>query len=109
MEITAFSPRGQNQTVPDGTASIAVTTAVQQITLPVDQGNPAGATVRLVCAGTQLVAWCWGAQSGLTASNGVPMLANSSEKFRIPPGVTQISVIAGATGSTMYATLGDGE
>ena len=105
--IGVFQPRGATGTTPNSTTNLAVTTAAQQLTLP---SIPAeGATLRLVCAGTQTVFWSYGASSGLTVSNGVPVLANTVETFFVPGGTTQISLIAAATGSTVYATVGDGQ
>jgi hypothetical protein len=104
----AFQPRGSNQTTPAGTVSGAVTASVTQINLP--SAPYATDTVgRFVNDGTQEIFWAYGSESGLTTANGVPMLANTVETFSIPAGVTQISVIAGATGSTLRITVGDGQ
>lgn len=102
-----FSPRASNQTTPAGTANGAVTASVTQITLP--NGPYDTETVgRFVNIGTQTIFWAYGTQSSLSVSNGVPMLPNTVETFSLPPGITTISVIAAATGSTLYVTAGDG-
>ena len=107
MQVSAFMPRGSNQSPPVGTVSGAVTTGVTQLTLP---GAPymTETIARFCVQGTSNIAWAYGAQAGLTTSNGVPMLGNTVEEFGIPNGVTQISVIAGSTGSTLSITIGDG-
>ncbi|MGG2046765.1 hypothetical protein [Burkholderia gladioli] len=105
--LGVFQPRGAAGATPNSTTNLAVTTAVQQLTLPAVPAE--GATLRLVCSGTQTVFWSYGVSSGLTVSNGVPLLANTVEPFFVPGGATQISLIAAATGSTVYATIGDGQ
>ena len=101
-----FQPRGAVGTTPAGQTSIAVTAAVQQLTLPPVPAE--GGSMRLVNAGTQTIYWSYGVSASLSTSNGVPMLPNTVETFSVPGGTTQLSVIAGATGSTLIATVGDG-
>ncbi|WP_257834541.1 hypothetical protein [Burkholderia glumae] len=105
--LGVFQPRGAQGTTPAATTNIAVTASVQQLALPSTTAE--STTMRLTNSGTQTVFWSYGAASGLTVSNGVPVLANTVEEFTVPGGVSQISVIASATGSTLYATLGDGQ
>jgi hypothetical protein len=103
----AFQPRAANQTPPRTQVNGAVTAAVTQINLT-DSPFETECSARFVVDGAQSVAWAYGAQAGLTTGNGVFMLANSVEVFTIPAGITQISVIAAATGSTLRITVGDG-
>lgn len=106
MQVSAFTPRGANQTTPAAQVSIAVTAAIQQITLPTLSNGENVA--RFIVDGTAPLAWCYGTNANLTVSNGVPMLANSVEVFGIPANILTISVIAGTTGSTLRINLGDG-
>ena len=107
MLVSAFTPRGANPNPPVAQVNVGVTAAVQQINL---QNAPyANETVaRFVVNGTVAIAWCYGAQAGLTTSNGVLMLGNTVEVFSIPKDVTQISCIAGGVGSTLSIIVGDG-
>jgi hypothetical protein len=102
-----FQPRGASGNPPAAQASIAVTTAVQQLTLP--QLPSEGGTMRVVVDGTSNIAWTFGVAAGLTMNNGVPMLGNTVESFSIPASVTQLSVIGAATGSTLRVVVGDGQ
>lgn len=102
-----FQPRGATGTTPAANVSLAVTAAVQQITIPPVPAE--GGTMRIVVSGTQEIAWSYGVSSGLSLSNGVAMLANTIESFSIPGGVTQLSVVAAATGSTIRVHVGDGQ
>jgi len=102
-----FQPRGANANPPTAQASGAVGTAVSQINLP-NAPYDGETTARFVVDGTQPIAWAYGSQAGLTYANGVSMLANSAETFMIPMGVSQISVIALAAGSTLRIIPGDG-
>jgi len=102
-----FQPRGATGTTPTANASLAVTASVQQITIPAVSND--GGTMRIVVSGTQEIAWSYGVSSGLSLSNGVSMLANTVESFAIPGGITQLSVVAAATGSTIRVHVGDGQ
>lgn len=100
-----FQPRGAAAlSATQNTANIAVTAAAQQIPLPLVPAE--GGTMRLVNSGNQVIFWLYG-NLAVTTANGVPMLPNTVETFSTPPG-TQLSVIAAATGSTLYVTIGDG-
>ena len=110
MQVSAYAPRASNADSvdpPTGTASVAVTTSIQQITLP---GAPYGGETigRFVNSGTQTIFWCYGTSASLSVSNGMPMMANTAELFTLPKSITKISVIGPATGSTLYITAGDG-
>ncbi|CAB4188172.1 hypothetical protein UFOVP1165_65, partial [uncultured Caudovirales phage] len=63
-----------------------------------------------VNTGTQTIHWLYGNVAVTTtgAAMGVPMLANTVETFTVPAGITQLSVIAAAVGSSLYVTVGDG-
>lgn len=102
-----FQPRGAVGTTPNTQVNIAVTSAVQQVNLPVLPSE--GVSMRVVVDGTQGIAWSYGSSSGLTVGNGVYMLPNTVEVFNLPPSVTQLSVIAAASGSTLRVILGDGQ
>lgn len=102
-----FTPRGANQTPPVAQASGAVGVTVSQINLP-NAPYDGETTARFMVDGTQPIAWAYGAQAGLTYANGEAMLGNSVETFMIPMGVSQISVIALAAGSTLRIMPGDG-
>lgn len=104
----AFTPRASNQTTPAGTVNGAVTASVTQINLPTGAPYATETVGRFVNSGTQTIFWAYGSEASLSPSNGVPMLPNTVETFTLPPGISQISVIAGATGSTLYITAGDG-
>jgi hypothetical protein len=95
----SFKPRGNGNTV-----NLAVGVAAANVpltTLPAE-----GGTVRLVNSGTQTVFIAFGATA--TVAAGMPMLGNTVETFTLAPTDT-ISAIASATGSTLYATVGDGQ
>lgn len=108
MNNNAFQPSGAQGTTPSVQTNIAVTTAVQQLTLPAGVNAMQGGAMRIVVDGTSNVAWAYGVSSGLTIGNGVHMLANTVETFYLPPGVTQISLIGASTGSTVRVVCGDG-
>jgi len=108
MDI-AFTPLGAliaGGTAPTAQTNGAVTAAVTQITLPAVPAD--GANARFVAQGTQDIAWCWGSNANLTLQNGVYMSANATETFAVPAQQTQVSVIAGATGTTLRIGLGRG-
>lgn len=87
------------------TLNIAVTASNQTFTLPSPPNS--GGTMRLVNSGSQVVFWAYGTVTSAVATS-TPMLPGTVETFTLPGGVTTLSVIAGATGSTLYATIGEG-
>ncbi len=87
------------------TTNIAVTGSSQQLTLPSISNQ--GATGVFTNIGTQTVFIAYNSVTA-SVSTCMPLLANTSRTLSIPPGVSQISVIAGTTGSTLYVTVGDG-
>lgn len=102
-----FQPRGASGTTPTAQAALSITASVQQLTLP---SIPAeGCSARIIVDGTANVAWSYGTSSSLSISNGVFMLANTSEVFSIPGGVTQLSVIGASAAGTFRVVIGDGQ
>lgn len=98
-EIFSFQPLSGG----NATASLAVGTSAANVPLP---GLPSdGASVRLVNSGTQVVFLNF--TGAASSSTSMPMLPNTVETFSLPPTAT-ISAIAAATGSTLYATVGEG-
>lgn len=88
------------------TTALAVTAANQTMTLSPNGGTQTR-SVRLANIGTQTVFVALGTVTS-SVTTSMPVLANSVEVFTLPGGVTTLSVIAAATGSTLYATIGDG-
>ena len=99
-----FQPDGSSSNPPTCSTQVAVTTSVQQLTLPATQIK--SGAMRLINSGTQNIAWCYGSNSGLSMTNGVVMLPNTVETFAFTSGV--ISVIGSAAGSTLIASVGIG-
>lgn len=97
MQLRAFRPLAPTQ-------NIAVTATAQSFPLP----NIVGTiyAVRFANLGTQTV---FIALEGVTATvnNGIPLPAGAVETFTLDS-QSSISVIATATGSTLYATVGEG-
>jgi hypothetical protein len=98
--------------MPIGTTNVAVTGTAQTLTMP----NLAGATRQMVFTnvGTQTVFFvCDGTNSAspttATASNGMPIMANSQFVTTLNNAIVSCSVIAAGTGSTLYATSGFGQ
>lgn len=89
------------------TQNIAVTAAAQTVTLNLSFGVFA---VRFCNIGTQTVFVLVGeaSQTDATVSNAIPIPAGQTEIFTFSKGTTTFSVIAGATGSTLYSTVGEG-
>lgn len=94
-----FQPRGGGFT-----SNLAVTAAAQSLFLPLTMPQE-GATLRLMNIGTQTVFVVF--SGAASVSTGMPIPPNVPMDFSIGPGVA-ISAIAAATGSTLYATMGDG-
>lgn len=100
-----FLPRAANQGTPATQVTGAVTASVTNVAVPQVETE---CTIRVVNDGPQAFAWCFGAGAGLTLANGVYMLPTTVETFTLPAGVTQIAVIAAATGSNIRIHFGDG-
>jgi len=101
-----FQPAGANSATPTAQVSVALTTAVQQVTLPTLAFD--NNTMRIVVDGATNVAWSYGAAANLTLSNGCFMLGNTSETFDLPASVTQLSVIGSAAAGTFRVVVGTG-
>lgn len=101
MQIRAFQPLGVTQ-------NIAVTAAAQTQTL----NSPIGTfAIRFCNIGTQTVFVLLreaGNVTDATATNAVPIPAGQTEIFTAVVGTVNFSVIAAATGSTLYTTIGEG-
>lgn len=95
------------------TATLAVTNANQNITVPsagLGTANArAGYSVRLVNSGNDIVFVNFGAAASAASGNSMPLLPNSVETFWLNPGYATVGVI-GVTGglSTLYLTYGEG-
>lgn len=85
------------------TVNVAVTGTAQTLTFTAY--DTAETTVRLCNIGTQTVFINF--QATATSSNGIPLLANSSEVFSKGSALS-VSAIAATIGSTLYATTGLG-
>ncbi|WP_157903226.1 hypothetical protein [Cupriavidus malaysiensis] len=110
VEVSAglsFYPSGAAQNPPTAGAALAVTAAVQQISLPATLTR--AATVRIANYGTQPIAFAYGTAAGLTMANGVFMLAGTVETFYLPAGTSKLSLIAPGPGSTVYVSVGDAQ
>lgn len=91
------------QPLQDGTVSVAMDGSSKSLTI---SRGVQGGSMRLVNSGTQVIHWRY--EDGNAAdTNDTPLLANSTEVFDLPGGVTGIRAI-GTTGSTLYATPGFG-
>lgn len=100
-QLRAFRPLAATQ-------NIAVTATAQTQTFsPVPFGTSA---VRLCNVGTQTVFVLFGesSQTAATVSNAIPIPAGQPYIFTMSQGTLSFSVIAGATGSTLYSTVGEG-
>lgn len=93
-----FSPIGD-------TVNVAVTASAQTLTFTAPPSGQITGNVRLVNDGAVTVFVRF---DGVTATvaNGLPLLPGTVEMFG---GAAAVSVIAAATGSTLYATCGQGE
>lgn len=89
-----------------GTVNVTVIASVATVAV-----SPAGVgsrTVRLFNSGTNVIFVNFG-DSTVTATltNSMPMLPNSVETFYFHNDWTTIAAISGATGNTLYATMGE--
>lgn len=99
-QLRAFRPLAATQ-------NIAVTAAAQTQTLNLSLGVFA---IRFCNIGTVTVFVLAGetTQTDATVSNAIPIPAGQTEIFTFPKGTATFSVIASATGSTLYTTVGEG-
>lgn len=97
----AFRPLAQTQ-------NIAVSGTAQTQALNYTLGTYA---VRVCNVGTQMIYFLpveSGSAAVATANSGIPLPAGQTEIFVLSQGTIGLSVIAGATGSTLYTTCGEG-
>lgn len=89
------------------TQNIAVTATAQTVTLNFSLGTFA---IRFCNVGTQTVFVLPGeaTQTAATVSNAIPIPAGATEILTMSQGTLSYSVIATATGSTLYSTCGEG-
>lgn len=102
MTIAPFQPAPTAAS----TTALAVTAANQTMTLLPNGGNR-DASLRLANIGSQVVFVALGTVTA-SVSTSMPILPNTVEVFTLPGGISTLSVIAAATGSTLYATIGQG-
>lgn len=88
--------------VQESSQTLAVLATNSALTLPARNGN---CTIRIAVSGGQTVFWRYDAAAAVATS--VPVLAGLTETFFLPKDVTTINFIAGATGSTVYITIGE--
>jgi hypothetical protein len=100
--IQAFQPAPTRTS----TTALAVTGSNQTLTL-LPNGGAMTRSMRLANIGTQTVFVALGTVTS-SVTTSMPILANSVEVFTLPASITTLSVIADGTGSTLYATIGDG-
>lgn len=101
MQTRAFRPLALTQ-------NIAVTAAAQSQTFNYSLGTFA---VRFCNVGTQTVFILpreTGNTTDATVTNAIPIPAGQTEIFTMSQGTINFSVIAAATGSTLYTTVGEG-
>lgn len=89
------------------TTSVAVTAVNNSFTLTPSVGSDGG-SMRVVNIGTQTIYLAYGSVTASVATS-MPILANTVETFSLPGAVNTLSVIAAATGSTIYVTTGIGQ
>ncbi len=89
------------------TQNIAVTASAQTQTLNFSLGTFA---IRFCNVGTQTIFILMGeaSQTAATVTNAIPIPAGQTEIFTVSQGTLSFSVIAAATGSTLYTTCGEG-
>lgn len=100
-QTRAFRPLAQTQ-------NIAVTATAQTHTFNAPVGTFA---VRFCNVGTQMIFLLprkAGDTTAATVTNAIPIPAGQTEVYTFGPGTTSVSVIAAATGSTLYTTVGEG-
>lgn len=99
MQGNAFAPVG----VTVNLAVLATTSSVALTSL-----GGLGGTVRIANVGTQTIFITFGGSTITTATTtGMPIVANTAVNLDMGT-ATHVAAIAGATGSTLYATSGQG-
>lgn len=107
LDVSQFMPVGGSASC----KSLAVTSASQTLTLPTSTGP--GGTMKVYVSGGQDVAWSYGSTVSFPVTGGAAggdvLQAGTTQCFDLPGGVTTASFIAGASGSTVYVTVGRGQ
>jgi hypothetical protein len=103
-----FAAKGLANTgaAPTGQTALALTAAVQTLTLPVPAVE--GGCLRIVADGGTGLAWCLGVNAALTIDNGAFLLPNTFDTWEIPNGFTQISVIGASAAGKIRVHFGEG-
>lgn len=106
-----FQPAGAaGPNTPAAQVFIALTTAVQQITLPVVASD--NNTMIVIVEGSSNAAWCYGNNSLLSLNNGCFQLGSQTGGtamiYDLPPGTSQLSVIGSAAAGTFRVVVGTG-
>lgn len=104
--IRPFGPKPTNA---QNTVNIAVTSANASVQL-VGTPNQGYQSVRIANFGTSLIFANFSVLAGTASiANDMPILANTAEVFWLPKNIAFVNVISiAASGSTMYATVGEG-
>lgn len=103
--VRPFVPKPPNG---NNTVNVAVTSSNQSLALGANKGQGFQA-VRIVNSGTQNIFLNFSQAAGTAAvATDLVMLAGSVEIFGLHPDISFINVIAAASGSTMYVTVGEG-
>jgi len=107
QQLHPFAPNGAIGATPTAQTTLAVSAAVQQVTIPlVPQG---GCTMRLITDGGTGIAWAAGTAGSMTINNGCFQMPNTTQDYSVPQGVTQISVIGASAAGTLRIILGIGK
>lgn len=106
-----FQPAGATESgTPNAQAFVALTTAVQQVTLPAVASD--NNTMLVIVEGPSNAAWCYGSNANLTLSNGAFQLGNqvggTTMLYDLPAGTTQLSVIGSAAIGVFRVVVGTG-
>jgi hypothetical protein len=92
------------------TVNVPITGTTARVEVRSSVVSPNAPAVRVANIGTQIIFVTFGDGTVTsTTSAGFPMPAGAVEVFTLPANATHIAAIAGAVGSTLYATLGDGQ
>lgn len=103
MQVYLRPFEAQKDTV---TITVGVASAATSINLATEtRGNR---TIRLVNSGSNIIYFTLGDSTvTTTVAAGCPMLPNTVETFLLRNEVTHIATIAGATGNSLFVTVGE--
>lgn len=106
-----FQPSGAQGATPTTQAALAISLAIQQISLPATTSGDNAMMVTVDDApGTGArVAWSYGVSASLSLSNGCFLMPGESKTFTLPPGVAQLSFIGSAATGTFRVCVGRGQ